>query len=205
MVKSVVIIDFGAGNIRSIYNAFNNFPHLNIKVVDSYRSFKDSDYIILPGVGAFDSAMNKLSKKEGVVDALLEQLVVKKKNFLGICVGMQLLADIGYENKKTQGLGVVRGEVNSFPKGPGCLPVPHMGWNNINIIKGNFKKFDMKDFYFVHSYFFALKDQASIIATTNYGIDFPCIIEKENILATQFHPEKSGKQGVEFLKFFIDK
>ena len=203
-MKSIVIIDFGAGNILSLVNALNRFKKIKVSVTNSYAGISDADFIILPGVGAFDHAMKELNSIDGLVDSLREQLIVKQKKFLGICLGMQLLADIGNENNITAGLGIIKGTIKLLPQVKERLVIPHMGWNNLNIKKNHLSLFNDKDFYFVHSYFFEPTTRDVIAATAHYGIEFASILEQGNILAAQFHPEKSGSQGLEFLKYFID-
>ena len=128
--------------------------------------------------------------------------------FLGICVGMQVLADVGYENDAIVGLGWIPGEVRHIPQSN--LVIPHMGWNNIQVenhkaeINKDFSCFDNKDFYFVHSYYFDCAMAGHRIANVEYGISFPAIIARDNIIATQFHPEKSGENGLDFLKCFLE-
>ena len=139
-----------------------------------------------------------------MIKALEKSVVINKKPFLGICVGMQLLAEFGFENGKHEGLGWIKGSIKKI--NVDNLKLPHMGWNNIRIVNNFYKmKFseENKDFYFVHSYFFDCFDKANIIGLTNYGLNFPSIVGKENIYGVQFHPEKSSDQGLELIKNFI--
>ena len=206
----VLIIDYGSGNIKSVYNSvkktlqdFNKSSDL--KVSNNILEIIKADKIILPGVGSFDQCMNRIRKINGLIETLNDQIIIKKKPFLGICVGMQILADYGYENQKTKGLSWIEGDVKSMKNSicvTQCLKIPHMGWNNLSINKKNnlFDNItDQDQFYFVHSYFFDIKHKKNIISNTKYGIDIPAIVNKDNIFGFQFHPEKSGISGLKIL------
>lgn len=205
-MKKISIIDFGAGNIHSIKNAISQIVGKdNVAIIKEAGDLVSASHIILPGVGAFDKAMHNLSANKNLILRLEEEVINRKTPFLGICIGMQILADKGYENGVVSGLGWVPGEVKHIPKEN--LIIPHIGWNNITLANNNkkdFSCFDGKDFYFVHSYYFQCKKQEDIVAYVEYGESFPAIVAKDNIIATQFHPEKSGDNGLEFLKFFIE-
>ncbi len=206
----VLVIDYGSGNIKSVYNSVkktlqNSNKHFVLKVSNDLLEIKKADKIILPGVGSFDQCMNRIRKINDLVETLNEQIITKRKPFLGICVGMQILADYGYENQKTKGLSWIEGNVRSL-KNSSCmsrdLKIPHMGWNNLSIKKINnlLNNITYEDqFYFVHSYFFDIKHKKNIICNTNYGIDIPAIVNKDNIFGFQFHPEKSGQSGLKIL------
>ena len=207
----VLIIDYGSGNIKSVYNSvkktLNNFNMtIEVKVSNNLLEIKNSDKIILPGVGSFNQCMDRINKTEDLVGTLNDQIITKKKPFLGICVGMQILADYGYENKKTKGLSWINGEVKSlknFTDHSQNLKVPHMGWNNLSINSKTINLLhnitDEDQFYFVHSYFFDIKNKKNIISNTKYGIEIPAIINYDNIFGFQFHPEKSGSSGLKIL------
>ena len=212
----VLIIDYGSGNIKSVYNSvkktLNNFNKFSeVKVSNNLSQIKKADKIILPGVGSFDQCMNRISKINDLVETLTNQVIRKNKPFLGICVGMQILADYGYENKKTKGLSWINGDVKSIKSSMKCsqkLKIPHMGWNNLSIYKNNDLFDDINDedqFYFVHSYFFDIKKKENIICNTKYGIDIPAIVNQDNIFGFQFHPEKSGKSGLKILYNWLKK
>ena len=206
----VLIIDYGSGNIKSVYNSVKRTLHdLNkfsqVKVSRSLSEIEKADKIILPGVGSFDQCMNRIRKIKDLVETLKDQVITKNKPFLGICVGMQILADYGYENQKTQGLSWINGDVKplkNFLDNSLNLKIPHMGWNSLSINKNNnlFRDITEKDqFYFVHSYFFDIKHKKNIICNTQYGINIPAIVNQDNIFGFQFHPEKSGRSGLKIL------
>ena len=206
----VLIIDYGSGNIKSVYNSLKKtLQDLNksfdLKVSSNLLDIRKADKIILPGVGSFDRCMNRIRKIKDLVETLNDQIIIKRKPFLGICVGMQILADYGYENQKTKGLSWIDGDVRSL-KNTICesqnLKIPHMGWNNLSINKESylFDKITNEDqFYFVHSFFFDIKHRKNIICNTKYGIDIPAIVNRDNIFGFQFHPEKSGRSGLKIL------
>ena len=206
----VLIIDYGSGNTKSVYNSvktiLQNFDRFSkVKVSNNLSEIKKADKIILPGVGSFDQCMNRIIKIRDLVETLKFQVITKKKLFLGICVGMQILADNGYENKKTKGLSWINGDVKplkNFISTSKKLKIPHMGWNNLSFYKSNNLLDEITNddqFYFVHSYFFDIKNKNNIICDTNYGINIPAIVNKDNIFGFQFHPEKSGSSGLKIL------
>ena len=209
MKKKITIIDYGLGNIVSAQQSFLKVvQEINIQaevvISNSPNDVLESSHIVLPGQGAFKSCIDGLKNIVGMVEALEKSVLVNKKPFLGICVGMQLLAEFGFENGKHQGLGWIKGSIKRIDVDD--LKLPHMGWNNIKVINNFYQmKFspENKDFYFVHSYFFKCLDEKNIIGITNYGLDFPSIVGKENIYGVQFHPEKSSNQGLELIKNFI--
>ena len=206
----VLIIDYGSGNTKSVYNSvktiLKNFDRFSqVKVSNNLSEIKKADKIILPGVGSFDQCMNRIRKIKDLVETLKFQVITKKKLFLGICVGMQILADNGYENKKTKGLSWINGDVKplkNFISTSKKLKIPHMGWNNLSFYKSNNLLDGITNddqFYFVHSYFFDIKNKNNIICNTNYGINIPAIVNKDNVFGFQFHPEKSGSSGLKIL------
>ena len=209
MKKKITIVDYGLGNIVSAQQSFLKATkekklHADVVISCSPNDVLDSSHIVLPGQGAFKSCIEGLKNISGMIKALEKSVVINKKPFLGICVGMQLLAEFGFENGKHEGLGWIKGSIKKI--NVNNLKLPHMGWNNIRIVNNFYKmKFseENKDFYFVHSYFFDCFDKANIIGLTNYGLNFPSIVGKENIYGVQFHPEKSSDQGLELIKNFI--
>ncbi len=211
MSKSkVVIIDYGSGNLQSVFNALEmvKTPSHTIQISNNPEDLKSATHIILPGVGAFGDCISNLKAIKGMVEELQIQTLKNKKPFLGICVGMQLLADFGFEYGKHSGLGFISGNVIEIDNQNNSLKVPHIGWNNISIHKHHPILDGIQDgehFYFVHSFHFVPKNQSNIIATVNYGSDLTAIISKDNIVATQFHPEKSADAGLRILKNFISQ
>lgn len=193
----ITIIDYGAGNIANVKNAFENIG-VNANVSKSERDWKIADALILPGVGAFGAAINKLGRKASIIRMLIEQ----GRPFLGICLGMQLLLEKSDESKGVMGLDIFQGRVKRFRT---RLPVPQIGWNKIKPITASPLFEGMGEFYayFVHSYYCEPKDKRAICATTKYGKQFPSALWQNNIFATQFHPEKSGKNGLRILRNFI--
>lgn len=196
----VAIIDYGMGNVASVQKALNFHKIENIITAD-HEIIKSSTAILLPGVGSFKQGMKNLDER-GLVKLLTQEVMVNKKKFLGICLGMQLIMDQGSEPEITKGLGWISGNVIRFQFDN--LPIPHMGWNSVTV-KNNtyFDNLDQSDFYFVHSYHVDAFDKNVIAATVNYGFDVVASIQKENIFATQFHPEKSQKSGLELLKNYF--
>jgi imidazole glycerol-phosphate synthase subunit HisH len=212
MTSKIVIIDYGSGNLQSVFNALELIkkPSDLILISNNPNDLKSATHIILPGVGAFGDCVSALKKINGMVEELQNQVLKNKKPFLGICVGMQLLADFGFEYGKHSGLGFVAGDVveidNKINGQNNTLKVPHVGWNNISIKKNHHILDGIKDgehFYFVHSFHFVTKDQNDVLATVDYGVPINAILAKENIIATQFHPEKSSDAGLKLLKNFI--
>lgn len=201
--KKICILDYGSGNVGSVYNIMS-LIHPQTKISNSVKDIKEASHLILPGVGAFAASMKKIKKKLPL-KLLEDQIFVKKKPFLGICVGMQVLADRGLEFGEHRGLGWVQGVTKKLNSKN--LPLPHIGWNNIKISRNNHltsRYSQHPDFYFVHSYVMEPKDKKDIVATTRYGDTFCSILKKENILGVQFHPEKSQKAGQILLENFIE-
>ncbi len=205
---NVSIVDYNSGNISSVINSFKEVAEnkVNIEVTSNLNKIKLSDKIVLPGQGSFKNCIGALNKIHGLVDTLNEFVKIKKKPLLGICVGLQMFADIGYEETESKGLGWVSGKVSKINNQDGEYKLPHIGWNQINIIKDSkiFKNIENNShMYFVHSYEFLPENKNVITATTNYSSNIVCSIEKENIFGTQFHPEKSDKIGLQIIKNFI--
>ena len=207
MKKNITIIDYGSGNILSAKQSFArviNKENIDADVCISGNPdiIKNSTHIVLPGQGAFETCINGLKQIPGMIDELNNFVVVKKKPFFGICVGMQLLANNSLENGDHRGLGWIDGTIEKLPNEN--LKMPHMGWNSIRVLNKNLKINPKEtDYYFVHSYYFNCKNKDNILAETNYGINFPSIVNKENIYGLQFHPEKSSDQGLDIIKSFI--
>lgn len=206
----LAIIDYGYGNIRSVEKALLHIGVKNVRVIDNAKDIENCDHIVLPGVGAFAQCMGGLKAIDGMIDVIKTKVLVQKTPFLGICVGMQLLADCGKEFETTNGLGFISGEVTRLEPNDKDLKIPHMGWNNVthneNEIFQNAWGRPQEDVYFVHSYAFRAKNNADIAAFCEYGDDkFAAAIAKENILGVQFHPEKSQKAGLALLKAWYEK
>ena len=204
----VTIVDYKSGNISSVINSFNEVAKdkVDIKVTSDLSSIKDSDKVVLPGQGSFKSCIDGLNSIDGLTDTLNEFAIQNKKPILGICVGLQMFADIGYEEIETKGLGWISGKVSKIDNKSGKFKLPHIGWNEINIKKDSkiFRDIDDKShMYFVHSYEFVPEDKAVISATTDYSTNVVCAAEKENIFGTQFHPEKSDKVGLKIIDNFL--
>jgi glutamine amidotransferase len=206
---NVTIVDYNSGNISSVINSFKEVAKdkVNVEVTSNLNKIKSSDKIVLPGQGSFKSCVDALNNINGLVDTLNEFAINLKKPLLGICVGLQMFADIGYEEIETKGLGWISGKVSKIDNQNGKYKLPHIGWNQINILKDSkiFKNIeDSSHMYFVHSYEFIPEDKSVISATTDYSSHIVCSIEKENIFGTQFHPEKSDKIGLQIIQNFIN-
>ena len=206
---NLTIVDYKSGNISSVINSFEEVAKdkVKIEVTSDLNKIKLSDKVVLPGQGSFKSCVDALNNINGLVDTLNEFAITNKKPLLGICVGLQMFADIGYEETKTKGLGWISGKVSKIDNQNGKYKLPHIGWNQINILKESRIFKDIKNnshMYFVHSYEFIPVDKSVISATTNYASNIVCSVEKENIFGTQFHPEKSDKIGLKIINNFIN-
>ena len=206
---NVTIVDYNSGNISSVINSFSEVANnkVNLEVTSDLNKIKSSDKVVLPGQGSFKSCVDALNNINGLVDTLNEFSINDKKPLLGICVGLQMFADIGYEETETNGLGWISGKVSKIDNQNGKYKLPHIGWNQINILKDSkiFKDIENNShMYFVHSYEFIPEDKSVISATTDYSSNIVCSVEKENIFGTQFHPEKSDKIGLQIIQNFIN-
>ena len=205
---NVAIVDYNSGNISSVINSFKEVAKdkVNIEVTSDLEKIKLSDKVVLPGQGSFKSCVDALNNINGLVDTLSDFVLTNKKPLLGICVGLQMFADVGYEEAETKGLGWISGKVSKINNQDGKYKLPHIGWNEINIVKDSkiFKDIENNShMYFVHSYEFIPEDKNVITATTDYSSKIVCSVEKENIFGTQFHPEKSDKIGLKIIHNFI--
>ena len=205
---NVTIVDYNSGNISSVINSFKEVAKdkINIEVSSDLEKIKSSDKVVLPGQGSFKSCVDALNSIKGLVDTLSEFALDKKKPLLGICVGLQMFADVGHEETETKGLGWISGKVSKIDNQNDKFKLPHIGWNEIEIVKESkiFKNIDNKShMYFVHSYEFIPSDKKVISSTTDYASNIVCSVEKENIFGTQFHPEKSDKIGLRIIENFI--
>ena len=206
---NVTIVDYQSGNISSVINSFTEVAKgkVNLEVTSDIKKIKFSDKIVLPGQGSFKSCVDSLNKISGLADTLKDFAITNKKPLLGICVGLQMFADIGYEETETKGLGWISGKVSKIDNQGGKFKLPHIGWNQINIVKDSkiFKDIENNShMYFVHSYEFVPNDKKVISATTDYSSNIVCSVEKENIFGTQFHPEKSDNIGLKIIDNFIN-
>ena len=206
----LTIIDYGAGNVESVFNALKTVSSNNdIEIIISNKisDLKSSNYFLLPGVGAFGDCMQGLRNIEGFVSELRNQVLNFKKPFLAICVGMQVLASIGFENGEHQGLNFINGRVEKIIE-PN-LKVPHMGWNNL-VVKNNKHPIlknigNGNDLYFANSFHFICQNDNNLLAYAEYGnTKISAVIAKDNIVGAQFHPEKSGEIGLQFLNNFLN-
>tara|TARA_B100001027_G_scaffold159593_1_gene112652 strand:+ start:213 stop:839 length:627 start_codon:yes stop_codon:yes gene_type:complete len=206
---NVAIVDYKSGNISSVINSFEEVVRdkVKIEVTSDIKKIKSSDKLVLPGQGSFKNCIDALNSINGLVETLNEFAVDNKKPLLGICVGLQMFADVGYEEIKTKGLGWIPGKVTKIDNHNGKYKLPHIGWNQINIVKNSKILKDIKDkshMYFVHSYELVPSDKDVILATTDYSSNHVCAVEKDNIFGTQFHPEKSDKIGLKIIDNFIN-
>ena len=207
-MKKITIVDYGSGNVLSAQKSFikiakENNIEVDVLISKKLNDVKNSTHIVLPGQGAFSTCMNGLKKTDGLIDELSEFALIKKKPFLGICVGMQMLAKKSEENGDHEGLGWIDGQIKLLPGDN--LKLPHMGWNLVMPTNSKYNNLisTKNDYYFVHSYYFDCANKDNILAETKYGTNFASIVGKENIYGVQFHPEKSSSQGLNLLKEFI--
>ena len=199
----VAIIDYGAGNLSSVKKALD-YLGAESEITQDKSKILSASHVILPGVGSFGDAMNSM-KERGLVETI-KRAAVSGKPFLGICLGLQLLFENSDESAGVEGLGLLNGRIVEIPKDKG-LKVPHIGWNSVFLNKsdGIFKGIDEQSyFYFVHSFYLTGADDDVVAATTQYGVNIQCAVQKGNLCATQFHPEKSGKTGLKVLKNFLE-
>jgi glutamine amidotransferase len=206
---NITIVDYNSGNISSVINSFKEVAKdkVKIEVTSDVNKIKLSDKVVLPGQGSFKNCVDALNKINGLTETLNEFVIINKKPLLGICVGLQMFADIGYEETETKGLGWIPGKVSKIDNQNGKYKLPHIGWNQINIIKESkiFQNIENNShMYFVHSYEFIPNDKNVISATTEYSSNIVCSVEKENIFGTQFHPEKSDKIGLNLIQNFLN-
>lgn len=205
-MTSVAIIDYGRGNVRSVYNALD-YIGVDAEITDDPAVIDNASHILLPGVGAFGDAVEALHAR-GLPEVLHRNVIENGKPFLGICVGMQVLAATGFEHGEHAGLGWLDASVRRIEPGPDCLKIPHMGWNQVDLVSGHplFAGFRPETlvFYFVHSFAVTTDDTDKILGTCDYGAPFVCALAWDNIVTTQFHPEKSQDSGIELLENFVD-
>ena len=197
----VAVIDYNTGNVDSVIKAIKFFGK-SVILTNDKTEIQNSERIILPGQGSFHFGIQEL-KKLDLINLLKEKVLIEKIPILGICLGMQLFAEVGYEKQESLGLGFINGSVKKIPT---SLKLPHIGWNEVNFLKKDTLFNDLennKDFYFVHSYYYECSDIKDKLATTNYNFDFPSIVRKNNVVGFQFHPEKSLKNGLKLINNFL--
>ena len=209
MKKTITIVDYGLGNILSAKQSFSKIIEIEkinaeVNISNNPSDIIKSSHLVLPGQGAFKSCIEGLRNISGMIEALETFALKQKKPFLGICVGMQLLATKSEEKGNHNGLNWIPGKIKKLPNKE--LKMPHMGWNEVNPSKKVEKNIvlEKNDYYFVHSYYFDCENQKNIMGKTNYGIDFASIVFKENIYGVQFHPEKSSRQGLKLISNFLN-
>lgn len=199
----IAIIDYGAGNLMSVKKALD-FIGAESKITSNPAELAMADRVILPGVGSFGDAMDAM-RERGLVDAVRAS-ALSGKPFLGICLGLQLLFAKSEESPEAEGLALLNGSISKIPSDTG-LKVPHIGWNSVEISEGSRLFKGIKNgsyFYFVHSYYLNGADENAVAGTTEYGVEIQCAVERENLFATQFHPEKSGDIGLQLLRNFAE-
>ncbi len=217
--ETIIIIDYGSGNLRSATKAFEHIikdesRDITIKISNKPEDIMIADRIILPGQGAFRDCMENLSSIDGMIEAMNERVIKQATPFLGICVGMQLLASRGMEHGVTAGLNWIEGEVVPIKLQDPMLKIPHMGWNELHFLSANNQQDNRhfvlrstessENFYFVHSFMFKCNYTHNCLAMTDYGGFIPAVVGRDNIIGVQFHPEKSHNSGLKLLSNFLD-
>lgn len=203
----LAIVDYGMGNVKSVLNGFELLGE-KVEVTDNPEKLSEAEAIILPGVGAFSDGMKNLRKKN-LVEVLEKEVLQNKKPYLGICLGLQFLAEKSFEGGEHEGLGWIKGEVTKIVPNDPKLKVPHMGWNDtkVNQIEGLLEEIENPVFYYLHSYYLKVNDSEKKVITSvcDYGgVPITATVQYENIYAVQFHPEKSQTTGLKLLKNFLD-
>lgn len=204
----LAIVDYGMGNVRSISNAFNLLNE-DVKITDDPQEFAKAEAIILPGVGAFSDGMNNL-KHKGLIRVLENEVIEKKKPYLGICLGLEFLAEKSFEGGTHEGLGWVKGTVTRIEPKNSNLKVPHIGWDDTTILtkKILLNEIERPIFYYLHSYYLRIdeSEKECVTSVCNYGeVSITATLEKDNIFAVQFHPEKSQTTGIKLLENFLSQ
>ncbi|MDJ0979757.1 MAG: imidazole glycerol phosphate synthase subunit HisH [Erythrobacter sp.] len=204
MPEIVALVDYGAGNLHSVHNALKAVG-ANVKVTADANVVRAADRIVLPGVGAFRACRDGLKKVPGMIEAMTERVSVGGAPFLGICVGMQLLADRGLEFGSHKGLGWIPGEVRRIEPSDPRIKVPHMGWNDVALLPhARFHEvIEAGEAYFLHSYHFLAENPADVAAMTDHGEGLVAAVARDNVLGVQFHPEKSQAYGLALLERFL--
>ena len=203
MSETIALIDFGAGNLHSVHNALIAAGAGNVVVTADPKMVARADRIILPGVGAFGACRDALVAIDGMVAALERRVRDEGVPFLGICVGMQMLADEGIEFGEHAGLGWIGGTVRAIEPSDATIKIPHMGWNDVTPTEGH-DLLEPGEAYYLHGYHFEAADEADILAKTNHGGPLVSAVGRDNIVGVQFHPEKSQAYGLAFLNRFLE-
>ncbi|PIX65821.1 MAG: imidazole glycerol phosphate synthase subunit HisH [Sphingomonadales bacterium CG_4_10_14_3_um_filter_58_15] len=203
MSETIALIDFGAGNLHSVHNALMAAGAGDVAVTADPHLVARADRIILPGVGAFGACRDALVGIEGMVAAMERRVRYEGVPFLGICVGMQMLADKGIEFGAHDGLGWIGGTVEAIDPADETIKIPHMGWNDVTPTEGH-DLLEPGEAYYLHGYHFAVADKADILATTDHGGSLVSAVGRDNIVGVQFHPEKSQAYGLAFLNRFLE-
>ena len=202
----ITIIDYGSGNVESVANAFATISESEVVISNKIADIKSANHLVLPGVGAFADCMSGIKAINGLSEEIRKQVLTEKKPFLGICVGMQVLASMGHENGECQGLGFINGKVEKISAEN--LKIPHMGWNELIVKPTKHAVLEGiesgEHFYFANSYHFICQNENNVLAQVEYGSKLTAIVAKENIFGVQFHPEKSGEAGLKLLKNFLN-
>jgi len=207
----IAIIDYESGNISSVINSFkavcaNQNIKINIEITSDLNIISNADKVILPGQGSFKNCIESLLKINGLKDTLNEFALINKKPLFGICVGMQMFADTGFEEVETEGLGWIPGKVIRIDNKNNQFKLPHIGWNELSFTS-NSKLFEgikeKSHVYFIHSYMFKPNDEKFVSSKTNYSEEIVASVEKDNLFGTQFHPEKSDTVGLKIIENFI--
>jgi glutamine amidotransferase len=200
----IAIVKYGMGNVASVQKILKKLGYQSV-ITNSHSELKEADVILLPGVGSFKKGMENLTDS-GLMQILTEEVIVNKKPFLGICLGMQLVATFGNEPERVNGLGWIEGEVIKIDS-PNGLRIPHLGWNTVTSKRENsfYSDFNNQDYYFIHSYHFKVENSKDVVLTVNYDGELVAALQKENINVMQFHPEKSQEVGMKLLKKVLDQ
>ena len=209
---NIAIIDYETGNISSVINSFKTVCtkqsiKIKIEVTSDLKTILSSDKIILPGQGSFKNCIESLEKIKGLKDTLNEFAIIKKKPLFGICVGMQMFADVGYEGIETKGLGWIAGNVKKIDNKNNQFKLPHIGWNELSFTSNSVLFKDIKEkshVYFVHSYKFVPDNEDYVSSKTDYSEEIVASVQKDNLFGTQFHPEKSDRIGLRIIKNFVN-
>ncbi len=204
---SVAIIDYGSGNLHSAAKAFERVSDDGVEVTDDPARLAMASHIVLPGVGAFADCKQGLASVDGMIEALNQEVIEGGKPFLGICVGMQLMAARGLEHGVHEGFGWIDGAVEAIAPNDASLKIPHMGWNNLSIDSGHPVLAGMgadTHMYFVHSYHLVAAREKDVLATADYGMAITAVVGRANMVGTQFHPEKSQASGLRLIENFLN-